>query len=120
MTLGEIIKQERQKQGHTQDDLARVIGVSRHTIINWEKGKTLPDSQSLVCIAERYGLSFDELIGLKTRTKQRKLWKKYALLLAILSIGCFVNISNNTFIPLLVFVLLLVFLIQELGMVKSS
>lgn len=118
MTLGEIIKQERQKQAHTQDDLARSIGVSRQTIINWEKGKTLPDSQSLVYIAERYGLSFDELIGLQVKTKQRKRWKNYAVLLGILSIGFFVNIFDNTFIPLAVFVLLVVFLIQELGMAK--
>ena len=119
--LGEIIKQERLKKKETQEKLAEVIGVSRQTILNWEKGKTLPDSASLVKIAKHYHVSFDDMIGLETETKavSRMLWKKLSILLAILSVGFVANIGNNSFIPLLTFVLLVIFLIQEYRMAKQ-
>lgn len=116
--IGEIIKTKRMEQGDTQERLSEAIGVSRQTILNWEKGKTLPDSASLVKIAERYQLSFDELIGLSTISKPHKIWKKYVILLAVLSIGFVVNIGNNAFIPSLLFILLLIFLSQEYRMTK--
>lgn len=115
--LGEIIKKERMVRKESQETLANQIGVSRQTILNWEKSKTLPDSQSLVKIAERYQLSFDELIGIKSKKKQSN-WKKYGLLLFILSIGLWANIGNNTFLPTLLFLLLLLFFIEELFLTK--
>ncbi|MEY8462163.1 helix-turn-helix domain-containing protein [Streptococcus merionis] len=118
MQLGDLIKQERQKQGNTQESLAEMLGVSRQTIINWEKGKTLPDSQSLVRLAKEYHLSFDELLGLQVATKRQHIWKNYAILLATLALGSLVNIGNNAFIPLVLFVLLLIFLIKELRRTK--
>lgn len=35
----------RKKLGLTQDDLARLIGVSRNTVINYERGKEIPISK---------------------------------------------------------------------------
>jgi len=46
-TLGERIKKWRLGQGLFQVDLAKRIGVSEMTVINWEKGKTKPIKQYL-------------------------------------------------------------------------
>ena len=38
------IKQHRERLGLTQKELADLIGASRETIINYEKGKPIPKS----------------------------------------------------------------------------
>ena len=118
-SLGEIICQERRKRQESQETLAQAIGVSRQTILNWEKGRTLPDSASLVSIAQRYQLSFDQLIGLHTYTKRHQTWRKFASLLGILSLGAIVSGSITILVLALLFFLLTFFLIQELMLTKS-
>jgi DNA-binding XRE family transcriptional regulator len=46
-TLGERIKKWRLEHGLFQVDLAKKIGVSEMSIVNWEKGRTKPNKQSL-------------------------------------------------------------------------
>jgi DNA-binding transcriptional regulator YiaG len=41
-TLGESIRRWRLEQGLFQRDLAKMIGVSEMTMVNWEKGRTKP------------------------------------------------------------------------------
>jgi DNA-binding XRE family transcriptional regulator len=41
-SLGERIKKKRMDMGLFQKDVAKIIGVSTDTIINWEKGRTKP------------------------------------------------------------------------------
>tara|TARA_Y100001963_G_scaffold140507_1_gene207609 strand:- start:495 stop:1130 length:636 start_codon:yes stop_codon:yes gene_type:complete len=43
---GDQIRINRKKLGLTQDQLAKKLGVSKRTIINYEKGETIPDSKS--------------------------------------------------------------------------
>ncbi len=45
-TLGERIKKWRLEQGLFQRDLAKIIGVSEITIVNWERGGTRPDRKN--------------------------------------------------------------------------
>jgi len=45
-TLGERIKKWRLERGLFQVDLAKMIGVSEMTIVNWEKGRTKPIKQN--------------------------------------------------------------------------
>lgn len=115
-SLGEIIRQERIKEQESQETLAHAIGVSRQTILNWEKGRTLPDSASLVYIAQRYQLSFDHLLGLQVPIKRKRVWRKFASLLGILCLG--IAVSGNL-IPLLLLLLLTIFLIQEFMLTTS-
>lgn len=42
---GEDIKKKRKELGLTQEELARLIGVSKNTILNYEKGRVIPDSK---------------------------------------------------------------------------
>jgi DNA-binding XRE family transcriptional regulator len=46
-TLGERIRKWRLEHGLFQTDLAKKIGVSEMSIVNWEKGRTRPNKQSL-------------------------------------------------------------------------
>ncbi|MFC2005327.1 multiprotein-bridging factor 1 family protein [Chloroflexota bacterium] len=40
--LAEKIKECRTRKGWSQENLARNIGVSVHTVLRWETGKTIP------------------------------------------------------------------------------
>ncbi|MBF4484401.1 helix-turn-helix domain-containing protein [Flavobacterium sp. CSZ] len=40
------IKEYRVKKGLTQEALAQLIGVSKNTILNYEKGKVIPESKN--------------------------------------------------------------------------
>ena len=71
MELGKRIKEQRARQGLSQDDLAARIYVSRQTISSWENDKTYPDVQSLLLLSGVFGASIDELVkgDVETMTK---------------------------------------------------
>ena len=48
-----------------QVELARLIGVSKGVISLWENGLRDPNMQSLIALAKFFGISIDELVGLK-------------------------------------------------------
>jgi transcriptional regulator with XRE-family HTH domain len=52
-------KQLRKKKGFTQAALARAVGVSKNSLINWEDGTSFPSPEN----AER----LDELLGKEWR-----------------------------------------------------
>lgn len=39
MTIGEIIKKSRAEKGMTLDDVGKLVGVSRATVLRWESGE---------------------------------------------------------------------------------
>ena len=46
----------REREGLSQDDLAKLIGVSRETITRWENGTRNPDEDKLQKIAKETGI----------------------------------------------------------------
>lgn len=52
MSIGERIKSERERLGHTQDDWARHVGIHRNTQAKYEKGDATPDVNYLSSIEE--------------------------------------------------------------------
>lgn len=60
--IGTKIKQLRDKQGLTQEQLAYQIDVSRNTVLNWEKGKREPRASDLSKLAAFFEVSIDSLI----------------------------------------------------------
>ena len=60
--LGNRIREERDKHGMSQEDLASNIYVSRQTVSNWETGKTYPDVQSLLLLSNLFGVTIDSLV----------------------------------------------------------
>lgn len=57
--------QYRKKAGLSQEELAEKIGVSRQAVSKWERSEASPDTDNLVMLAEIYGVSLDEMLGLK-------------------------------------------------------
>lgn len=62
MELNQTLRENRQKQGLTQQQLADRLFVSNKTISNWETGKTLPDIESLIRLANLFDLSLDTIL----------------------------------------------------------
>lgn len=60
--LGDNIKNLRKAQGFSQEELANRINVVRQTVSKWENGKSVPDSEMLVKIAEVLNTTVNELL----------------------------------------------------------
>lgn len=56
------IKRLRQDRGMNQEQLAEQLHVTRQAVSNWETGKTQPDIEMLVKIAEYFDVSVEYLI----------------------------------------------------------
>ena len=61
--LNENIKQLRKSKGLTQEELALQLNVVRQTISKWEKGLSVPDSEMLIEISERFDVQVSTLLG---------------------------------------------------------
>lgn len=57
------IKKERQRHGWTQVEFANKLGLSKQTINNWENERRTPDPNTVVAIAELFGVTTDYLLG---------------------------------------------------------
>jgi len=62
MEVGNRIREQREAKGISQDELAQKVFVSRQTVSNWERGKTLPDVQSLLLLSNLFDVSVDTLV----------------------------------------------------------
>ena len=74
MEIEKRLKQAREAEGLTQEQVAEAVMVSRQTISNWENGKSLPDIISVMKLSELYKISVDELLkgDLKMQKKIEK------------------------------------------------
>ena len=63
--LGEQIRLLRQAKGFSQEALAAHLNVSRQAVSKWEKGLSHPDTENLLALAALFGVSADELAGLR-------------------------------------------------------
>lgn len=61
--IGRRIKALREARGMSQDDLAQRVEVSRQTISNWERARTIPDALALGRIAEAFDTTPDDVLG---------------------------------------------------------
>lgn len=59
--ISQNIKEIRLKSGMSQEEFAERIGVSRQTVINWEKGKSLPSVEKIRVIINQCSTSFEEI-----------------------------------------------------------
>lgn len=62
MTFAEKLKQIRKRFGLTQEQLAKIINVSRQVITKWENGGGLPDISNLQELSKIFGLTIDYLL----------------------------------------------------------
>ena len=57
------IKKMRLLSEKTQTETAKVIGVTQHTYSNYELGKTQPDYETLIKLADYFHTTTDNLLG---------------------------------------------------------
>lgn len=61
--IGENIQRYRRRQGLTQHQLARRIGVTYQAISKWENGRAAPDVSLLPELAEVFNCCIDDLFS---------------------------------------------------------
>lgn len=66
----EVLKQLRKAKGLTQNDLARVLKVSRSTIAAYEARNNQPDFDKLVQIADYFNITIDYLLSGEVKSAQ--------------------------------------------------
>ena len=62
--IGENLKKQRKLRELTQEQLADILGVSFQSVSKWERGEGYPDIEMLPTIANCFGITVDELIGM--------------------------------------------------------
>lgn len=104
VTLGKRIMQLRKASGMTQEQLAEKLGVSPQAVSKWENDVSCPDISTIPLIASIFGVSTDELLGIKEatirpaaeqdNTKMRSVSRKdigFGILLIVLGVAFFVS-----------------------------
>ena len=61
--FGENLKELREKNNLTQEDLANSLAVSRQAVCMWERGERTPKVSVLTKIAKTFGVSLDHMIN---------------------------------------------------------
>ncbi len=67
-TLGKRIAAYRKGLGLTQDKLAELLGVTAQAVSKWENDQSCPDISMLPKLAEVFGVTTDEMLGIKKET----------------------------------------------------
>jgi len=71
--LGKIIKEFRSKLSISQDQLAKKANIPFSTLVKIEAGYTRnPSMETLIKIADAFGISIDELVGRNKNSINRK------------------------------------------------
>lgn len=118
--FSENLKALRKQKGFSQEELATRLHVARQTISKWEKNLSVPDADTLICLAEILEVSVSELLGEKIENnnitsdvaeqlsrineqlaiknrRSRRIWQFIAIILAVI-------VLVNIFIVLLFYV----------------
>jgi len=61
--IGKFIYENRKNKNLTQNELAKKLKISNHTISNWENGKTMPSYELLIPLTKELDITLSELIN---------------------------------------------------------
>ena len=75
-TFGNMVAELRRQSGMTQLELAEKMGVTDKAVSKWERDLSFPDINSVPKLAEIFGVSVDELMQVKTNSKESSLSEK--------------------------------------------
>ncbi len=92
--IKDVIKDKRIQSNMTQEELAAKLFVTRQSISNWERGKSLPEIEKLRDLAELFDITIDSMlmndIGIKN-----KMLRKYRITIMMISV-IFISILSIT------------------------
>lgn len=77
MKMGETLRRLRKEKQLTQDELAAYLGVSFQTVSKWERDECYPDITMLPSLANFFGVTVDELIGMEAYRSVNRLHDVY-------------------------------------------
>ncbi len=63
MEVKEVLKNLREKNNLTQEEMAQKINITRQAISRWETGETQPDTQMLKVLSKEFNVSINTLLG---------------------------------------------------------
>lgn len=66
MDIGERLTKLREDRGYLQRDVADKIGIAPNTLSGYERNLRSPDTNTLVKLANFYGVSVDHILGIET------------------------------------------------------
>lgn len=103
MTLGEKIHELRKTNKMSQEQVAELLGVSRQAVSKWETCQSRPNTENLICLAEIFNVSVEELTNPDTKValvydlreelnrmrKKSKGWIALIVAMLILFVGTF-------------------------------
>jgi transcriptional regulator with XRE-family HTH domain len=69
--LGQRLRELREGAGLSQLQLARLTGVSRNAVSQWESGQTQPSSRRLTLLSRALGVAIDQLMVPTARARER-------------------------------------------------
>ncbi len=72
MTIGEAMKNARQRAGLTQNKLAKISGIPVSCINGYEGDRFIPTVLKVEILADALGISIDEYIGHKVKEGSEK------------------------------------------------
>ena len=58
-----FIEEKRKEKGLTQQQVAEALHVTRQAVSKWEQGKSLPDVDTLLHLAELFQVPVEALLG---------------------------------------------------------
>ena len=67
--LNEKIKNLRTAHGYSQVEFARLVGVTKQCVSNWENDNVVPSVEMLVKIADVFGVTTDYVLGRSASTQ---------------------------------------------------
>lgn len=76
-SLGEKIKDARQKCGYSQEKLGELIGTSKQNVSMWEKDRHQPDINTLEKIAVFLGIPFSYFLNKQFVPESKYIYKEY-------------------------------------------
>ena len=63
INFGKSLKEQREKAGISQSQLALEIGVKQQNLSRWESNSNVPNVVDCIKLADYFNISFDELVG---------------------------------------------------------
>lgn len=72
LSIGEHIRTLRTSRNLTQENLSELLNVSAQSVSRWESGVCYPDTELLPAIANLFGVTLDELMGMDKLRSQNK------------------------------------------------
>jgi len=101
-TIGEIIREHRKEKGYTQEELGKLVFVSKQAVSKWETGRTTPDVEMIRQLCNILDIGYEEIIcgSIKEVKKSRKWVRNSAVIILIcfLSVLCFMCIGGFDYI----------------------